>query len=131
MHLSIEKQEEFYRERWQLPIESVFKGAGKLKKLNALLSEFVKDKSGKGDYVSDAETTYMKCVKASSLTPEEKQFVTTYAQFVSLFEKSGKDKMISEENKEYLKDVSVEIMSDIAKFISRKMLDCKKESETW
>jgi len=144
MNESIEEQEKFFRQHWLAPIEASFAEHNQLGKFNDFLTSFVKSKTQKMAHVSAAETTYLKMTKlVPNLTPKTKQYLTTYAKFVSLYEKvsediAEKESSGTERSSETIQptavhmfQASVQLCSELSNFLKRKNLEDTKNSETW
>jgi len=145
MELSFEEQEKFYRDHWLQPIENSFKGDNQLESFNTCLQEFINSKKELSNFSSEGELTYLKMMKAStSLSPIGRQYITTYAKFISLFEKislemSEKDTEVQKTEAEksqrslqkHLYEASLSILTDISTFISMKQLETVKAAEKW
>ena len=144
MDQSIQDQETFYRKYWLDPVEANFAGQHQLHRFNQCLADFVKMKTENISHTSVAESTYMKMVKVStSISPKGKEYITTYAKLISLYEKIGtvhsekeitKSKSNSEKlepTKENMQEASVSICAEFAKFITRKKLEEIKSAENW
>merc|ERR1719318_1367355 len=128
MNQSIQDQELFYRKHWLEPVEANFVGKDELDRFNQSLADFVKMKTETISHVSTSESTYLKTVNASrSISPKGKEYITTYAKLISLYEKIGmnlaENSDQNEPNKENMKEASKSICAEIAKFVSRKKLE--------